>query len=68
VPWADVVLSVNGFAVEHSFVVPCLLERAPHGAHRSRNRLTVGDDASPSDIARALAEHLGAARIEMVGV
>jgi trehalose 2-sulfotransferase len=65
-PSANVVVTTGPTAVDHPFVVRCLLDRGSGGTGR-RNRLPVGCDESPRGIALALAEHLGAARIEMAG-
>jgi hypothetical protein len=67
VPSASVVLTVGPVRVDHPFVVPCLLARGAPGSRSPRNRLAVGSDASPAAIAVAMAAHLGATRVEMVG-
>ena len=67
VPSASVVLTVGRVSVDHPFVVPCLLARESPGSSPPRNRVTVGSDTSPAAIAVAVATHLGATRVEMVG-
>jgi hypothetical protein len=61
---ADVVVSTGRFALDCPFVIRV---RAGSGSAKNGNVLAVTGDASPVEIGRALAEHLGAARIEMVG-
>jgi LPS sulfotransferase NodH len=68
IPKADAALPVGKIAIEHPFTVPCLLDTGPAEAVAQRNRLAVASDASPKEMARALAVHLGAARIEMAEV
>jgi LPS sulfotransferase NodH len=68
IPKADATLPVGKIAIDHPFTVPCLLGTGSGGAVAQRNRLAVGSDASPKEMARALAVHLGAARIEMAEV
>ncbi len=65
-PAADVVIPVGRVPAEHSFVVRCLLDTR-HGAPPARNRLRVETGATPADIGKALAAHLGASHIEMAG-
>ncbi len=64
-PAADVMIPIGRVPAEHSFVVRCLLDSQDGGAPL-RNRLRVEAGASPAEIGRALAAHLGAERIEMV--
>jgi hypothetical protein len=68
IPKADIALPVGQIAIEHSFTVPCLLGTGSAQAVAQRNRLALDNDASPKEMARALAAHLGAARIEMAEV
>ena len=67
-PSADVVVTIGPTAIDHPFVVRCLLDRGFGGTTACRNRLPVGCDETPRGIALAFAAHLGAARIEMAGV
>jgi trehalose 2-sulfotransferase len=61
-PPADVVVTIGRFALDRPFVIPVRAGTGPAG-----NKLALPGDASPLELGRALAEHLGAARIEMVG-
>jgi hypothetical protein len=65
-PAADVVIPIGRVPAEHSFVVRCLLDTRD-GAPPPRNRLKVEAGATPAEIGRALAAHLGASHIEMAG-
>jgi trehalose 2-sulfotransferase len=59
---ADVVVTIGRFALNRPVVIPV---RA--GTALGPNLLAVSAGASPIEIGRALADHLGAARIEVVG-
>ncbi len=63
-PAAGVVVTAGRIPVEHGFVVPCVLHR---GGPPARNQLAVDDGAGPVEIAAALAAHLGASTVEVVG-
>lgn len=62
-PEADVVVTVGRFPVSHSFVVPCLVPTTT-AAHFARNTLAADASATPTELAAALAAHLGATRVE----
>ncbi|MDQ6784314.1 MAG: Stf0 sulfotransferase family protein [Actinomycetota bacterium] len=64
-PVAGVVVTIGPVSVHHSFVVRLLIDRQSPEAAVSRNRLAVGNDGGATDIAIALATHLGAGRIEV---
>jgi hypothetical protein len=66
-PRADVLLTVGDLKADHPFLVPCLLDGGSAQRLATRNALPLRPDASPVEIARDLARHLGAVRIETVG-
>jgi LPS sulfotransferase NodH len=70
-PAADVVVTVGRLPVDHPYVVPCLLDRrsaeSPPSPRPRPSRLVVGAGDGPTDMAVALARHLGADAVERVG-